>query len=364
MINILSPLEFPKSLLRAKLEKMLECARAQEVQDLVLAQGKTLALWRLDQVCPVASGNKFFKQALYWQAAEAYPNMPVLSFGGAYSNHLYALAAEARRRERRLIAVVRGLHEGELNPCLSDIANMGSDIHFVSRQDYRRKEEAAYLQTLAQQWGPFVHVPEGGGGLMGAFGAQAIGLAAAESPVDTIVLAVGTGSTAAGVLAGLDLACRRLIRMGGEPLLKRVLLVPVLNLECRPGQKSVFEDIQALRLQMASINTELWELDAEIETDKWITWECCDGFQFGGYGKFPLSLTQFLSSFEERFSVRLDPVYTAKAMAFACQLLAGGEFPELDEDLIPNPIPSSYESEQVLFIHSGGLQGRRGFGLL
>ncbi|MBB6521644.1 1-aminocyclopropane-1-carboxylate deaminase/D-cysteine desulfhydrase [Pseudoteredinibacter isoporae] len=360
MINISSPLELPALRLNDRLEHLLNQARAQESRFIDLAPSRGLELWHLDKVCSYASGNKFFKQALYWLAAETHPELPLLSFGGAYSNHLYALAAEAQRKKRNLIAVVRGLHEGPLNPCLRDLENMGASIQFVSRQDYRRKDDQDYLNELAQQWGPFIHVPEGGGGLMGAFGAQAIGLAAAEKDIENIVLAVGTGSTAAGVLAGLDIACRRQLLQGCRPSFKRLLLVPVIKLQRQPDQKNVLDEIQYLRSQLADVNAERLGVDANVETSDWVQWECCEGFQFGGYGKFPPQLARFLSSFESKFSVTLDPVYTAKAMAMACRFIAEEHYPDLPELSSRN----SAQHQRLLFIHSGGLQGRRGFGLL
>lgn len=360
MIKISSPLDFPAQLLREQLLELSELAQNQGCTMVKIDREKQIEVWQLDQVCSLASGNKYFKQALYWLAAEVYPDLPLLSFGGPYSNHLYALAAEAQRRQRKLIAIVRGLHEGPLNSCLQDIRDMGASIQFVSRLEYRRKEEGDYLDKLRDQWGSFLHVPEGGGGLLGAFGAQAIGLAAANKNIETLVLALGTGSTAAGVLAGLDLACRRQLKKGETPAAKRLLLVPVLKLDCKPGQKNVLDEVNALRAQLAQINAALWDLEDAIEVDEWVQWECCDTYHFGGYGKFPSQLAEFLSAFERQYPVRLDPVYTAKAMAMSCRALNKEKYADLPEGTLAQPVSDG----RLLFIHSGGLQGRRGFGLL
>ena len=352
--------DFPPQVLNSTLETFQQRAQQQRQQNIVLECGKKLHVWRLDEVCPFASGNKLFKQALYWQYADLQKQLPLLSFGGAYSNHLYALAAEAQRRKRQFIAIVRGLHSGELNPCLKDMQDMGAHIEFVSRKDYKQKSELHYLKSLKEQHGSFVHIPEGGGGLLGAFGAQAIGLAAAESSAKTIVLAAGTGSTAAGVLAGLDLASKRRLKHGEEPKAKRVLVVPVINLHQNSDELSIIEGIRFLRRSLAQFNDKNEGFCSKSSNDKWVSWDCIDGFQFGGYAKFPEKLAEFVRDFEMRNSIPLDPVYTAKAMAFAHCYLSNKNIFELSESR-----PSlENDDREILFIHSGGLQGRRGFNLL
>ena len=169
--------DFSASCHETLLENLSQDALAQTCQTLEVSSSVNrdpvaIDVWRLDKVCQRASGNKYFKQALYWQLAAQHPDLPLLSFGGHYSNHLYALAAEAQRRDKALVCVLRGLHQGELNPCLSDLESMGARLHFVSRKDYRNKHQLAYLESLQQQLGSFICVPEGGGQLIGAWGAQ------------------------------------------------------------------------------------------------------------------------------------------------------------------------------------------------
>lgn len=356
--------DFSASCHETLLENLSQDALAQACQVLdvsssVNSKSVAIEVWRLDQVCQRASGNKYFKQALYWQLAAQHPDLPLLSFGGHYSNHLYALAAEAQRRDKALICVLRGLHQGELNPCLSDLTSMGAHLHFVSRKDYRNKHQQSYLESLQQQLGSFICVPEGGGQLIGAWGAQAIGLAASKKEAGTIVVAAGTGSTAAGIIAGLDLAAARSRQAGDSIAVRRVVIVPVINLHTEDGQQSLSEEITGLRRQLAELNSRQCDTLLEGNYANAVSWQLLDGFQFGAYGKFPAELKLFLSEFESRFQIPLDPIYTAKAMAAVWSsknLATQASLPQASHNFL-------YADEKILFIHSGGLQGRRGHGL-
>ncbi|WP_299975150.1 pyridoxal-phosphate dependent enzyme [uncultured Pseudoteredinibacter sp.] len=357
--------DFSGSTQQNLLDNLYHAALAQVCQTIDACSnlnGELVAIdvWRLDKVCQRASGNKFFKQALYWQLAEQHPDLPLLSFGGHYSNHLYALAAEAQRRETSLICVLRGLHQGELNPCLSDLQSMGARLHFVSRKDYRNKQSSAYLEGLQQQLGSFICIPEGGGQLVGAWGAQAIGMAAFNKEASTIVVAAGTGSTAAGIIAGLDLAAARSRLQGKSPAARRVVIVPVINLHTIDGQQGLSEDIALLRQQLAELNAHQCDALNDANWSNTVSWQLLDGFQFGAYGKFPIELQLFLSEFEHRYGIPLDPVYTAKAMAAiwsSKNLATSASLAKANNSFL-------FDAEKILFIHSGGLQGRRGYGLL
>ncbi len=352
--------DFSSQLLSQTLSELQRHAQKQRLLRLDVRAGESRLVWRLDEACSYASGNKLFKQALYWKYAEENKSLPLLSFGGAYSNHLYALAAEAQRRSRELIAIVRGLHEGKLNPCLQDLQDMGAHIQFVSRKDYRQKADEGFLHSLVERHGPFIHVPEGGGGLIGAFGAQAIGLVAADLQPQTIVLAAGTGSTAAGVLAGLDLAAQRSLKAGRVPVKKRLLIVPVINLVSSDGEPSLLLDIKCLRTQLAIINEKIEGFKIQASSEAWVEWACVDGFQFGGYGKYPPNLAEWVQEFEKHHGVPLDPIYTAKAMAMADCYQSSKNSLDINCHV---PLSGSNDGD-VLFIHCGGLQGRRGFNLL
>ncbi|WP_299768468.1 pyridoxal-phosphate dependent enzyme [uncultured Pseudoteredinibacter sp.] len=356
--------DFSASSHEALLENLSQDALAQSCQVLdvsssVKSEPVAIEVWRLDKVCRRASGNKYFKQALYWQLAAQHPDLPLLSFGGHYSNHLYALAAEAQRRDKALICILRGLHQGELNPCLSDLKSMGARLHFVSRKDYRNKHELTYLESLQQQLGSFICVPEGGGQLIGAWGAQAIGLAAAKKKAAITVVAAGTGSTAAGIIAGLDLAAARSRQAGDSPTVRRVVIVPVINLHTEDGQRTLAAEITGLRRQLAKLNGHHCDTLLEENYANAVNWQLLDGFQFGAYGKFPAELKLFLSEFESRFQIPLDPIYTAKAMAAVWSsknLATQASLPQAGHSFL-------HADEKILFIHSGGLQGRRGHGL-
>jgi 1-aminocyclopropane-1-carboxylate deaminase len=272
-----------------------------------------VTLLRLDLTGGSAPGNKSFKLAANLACARKDGFSRVLSFGGAWSNHLHALAALGREQGFDTVGVVRGEPSATPSAMLLDAANWGMHLHHVSRSEYRKRQDPQYLATLHKQFGSCYIIPEGGANDAGVRGAREIaGLVPAAG---RIVLPVGTGTTLAGLAAGVDADTA-------------IVGISVLK-EARDLNGQVAKMLDALDLG--------GRLNWTIEHD----WHC------GGYARVNTPLKSFILEFERVHRVLLDPVYTGKALFAVHQKLARGE---LDGETIA--------------VHTGGLQGRRGFSWL
>lgn len=245
---------------------------------------------RLDLLHPVVSGNKWFKLTHYLSLG-----LPVVTFGGPYSNHLVATAHACRERGIPCTGIVRGEEPAVLSPTLEDCLAFGMSLRFVSRASYRS----------AFDFPGYTVIPEGGAGPLGVQGASLI-LSGAPS-FTHVVCAVGTGTT----LQGLDIA----LRPGQFCLGIPVIAVP-------PSDRSAFD--VSLGLSSAS--------------------SLVHGYVFGGYARHTPELIRFMNDFYGAYGVPLDFVYTAKAAFALFELIRSGYF-----------APGSH----VLFLHTGGLQGNR-----
>lgn len=282
--------------------------------------GIQLAIKREDLLDPRLGGNKFYK--LYEHLQQREPTQPVLSFGGAYSNHLYALAAAGRACGFATIGVVRGEPSAQLGPTLQDVMRLGMRLTFVSRADYRRKSDPDFLAYLREVHGPFHHVAEGGADLWGARGCKVW----AEESVNMcpfqpthLCVAAGTGATLAGLLAARQ-----------TPKVLGVLAL-----------KGPAEQTRAFERQLVGWARALLPADAELPKLQLSTAHHC-----GGYARYPTYLRAFVEAFERETGVPLDPVYTAKLLWAVVELANTGAIE-----------PGS----RLLLMHTGGLQGKRGY---
>lgn len=261
---------------------------------------------RLDLLHPVVSGNKWYKLQPNLEAALAQGYTCLLSFGGAYSNHLVATAAAAKAAGLQSVGIVRGTYaQQNLTPTLSDCKQFGMQLEFVSREDYDKKDDPGFLQGLALRYEAYI-VPEGGANEAGRSGAAAIARLIPQG-YDYVCTAVGTGTTLIGLRNALpeDVQLFGFVPMKGGNYLEATIRQHILP----PKDKS---------------------------------WQLTDEFHFGGFGKHNSELLQFMNRFYELNMLPLDVVYTAKMMYGIEQLLQRHYFP-----------PGS----KVLCIHSGGLQG-------
>ncbi|MFC8131793.1 1-aminocyclopropane-1-carboxylate deaminase/D-cysteine desulfhydrase [Streptomyces sp. NPDC057302] len=270
----------------------------QELQDdRFTRHGVTLVLKRDDLIHPDLPGNKYRKLFLNLDAAVTAGHEALLTFGGAYSNHLRATAAAGRLLGMPTIGVVRGdeLAERPLNPSLAQCAADGMRLHFIARSTYRRKTEPEVLAALLHATGaenPYV-IPEGGSNSLAVRGCTALG-EELRGHTHTAAVACGTGGTLAGMAAGLAPDQRAL----GIPVLKGGFLGP---------------EIRALQQRALGAPTANWRLD--------------ERFHFGGYARTPPELTAFAADFEDRHGLPVERVYVAKLLYALTALCEEGAFP-------------------------------------
>lgn len=240
-------------------------------------------------------GNKVRKLKGYLKAWQEYADssLGILSFGGAFSNHLIALAVAGKRYGIRTIGVVRG--EKVDNPTLNACKSLGMQLHFVSRGKYRQKHLPDELLAYKQQFGAVIIIPEGGSGPECQLGCKAILPETSEQldkPIDYFQLAAGTGGTAAGLIHG---ATEQTTQIEVFPVLKGGWM-------------------QA-------------EIEQQLSAPVNVNWKVIDGYHFGGYAKRPVELLDFCTHFSEQYHVPLEPIYTGKLFFGVLARIKAGIYP-------------------------------------
>ena len=268
-----------------------------------------LDVLRLDKIHPVVSGNKWFKLKYYLQEAEAQKKTTIATFGGAWSNHIVAVAFACKEASLKSIGIIRGEQPRVLSHTLEKAVEYGMELHFVTREEYRIKE--AVIQKLA--YNNWYWINEGGYGEAGAKGASEILSGVDLWHYSHIIAAVGTGT----MLAGLVLAATTKQK--------------VIGISSMKGNLSLEQGI--LRL-----------IDKQKTGAKF---QVIHDYHFGGYGKHPTPLIDFINEVYAKHDLPLDIVYTGKTF-FAIKDLTEKNFFE----------PRS----KLLMIHSGGLQGNASLG--
>jgi len=273
------------------------------------------------------SGNKLYKLIGHLQLARQQGAQVLVSFGGYYSNHLHALATVGQRLGLMTVGVVRGEEPSQLNPTLTDCRQRGMRLIFTSRAQYRNKDCPDYLDELKQTFPGAYIIPEGGAGKEGLLGCQALGAQITQyftgQPL-TVCVPCGTGTTLAGLVAGAALEGPQEHEYEGFSVVKP-----------RPNDE---------RLEV-TVNRWL----APFEQTAIPRWRINYDFHAGGYAKLPAALLDFMLGFEDQTGISLDPVYTAKMLWGIESLARQGRW---------------QAGANVLALHTGGLQGRRGFAAL
>ncbi len=295
---------------------------------LLAERGIDIAIKRDDLLDPKLSGNKLYKLHGHLEAFFSKKHSLIASFGGAYSNHIYALAAAGQSLGISTVGIIRGDEARELSPTLKDVKAMGMQLLFVSRVDYKKREDPLWLAELESSMsGPVYWVPEGGGGDIGVEGCTQWGLQAIKSSCwrpTHLCVAAGTGSTAAGLLAASD----------------NLPLHAFLALKGKPEEHESFTQSVISMAQQARQNTPYSQslADFYLETE----------YHCGGYARVPQSLKDMMLSLEQEFGLLLDPVYTAKLFWGIAEKAKAGYWPR---------------GSRLLVFHTGGLQGRRGYSI-
>jgi len=268
---------------------------------------------RLDRVHASASGNKFFKLKYNAIAALQCPTKTLVTFGGAWSNHIQATAAVCSELGLRSIGLIRGEEPEELSETLLRAKENGMELRFISRAEYREKHEDFFKAWLRDEYGQFHLVPEGGSNYLGMQGCMEI-CKHFSTDHSSVFLAAGTGATAAGILMGSDMPVHVVSALKGGEFLKK--------------------DI-ATQIYWATVNDEMTEermQQMRLHTD----------FHFGGYAKFNSELIELIREFYKQTEIKLEPIYTGKVLACLLDALKSG---------------SVRNDGSALMIHTGGLQG-------
>lgn len=263
---------------------------------------------RLDLVHPVISGNKWFKLKEYLSEAISLGKKTIVSFGGAYSNHIVATAAAARQAGLESIGMIRGEEPPALSPTLVEAKNFGMELFFVSREDYRNRIIPVAVYRAHRDGDVYV-INEGGYGRRGTDGAKKILDLVNAAQYEHITAAVGTGTT----LAGLVEATAGAQKITGISVLKN----------------------------NHSLEKEIQNLLSEKNKDRFTL---LHDYHFGGYAKYSGELIESMNQWYRETGIPSDFVYTGKLFFALTDLLQKGFFQ-----------PGS----RVLTIHSGGLQGNR-----
>jgi 1-aminocyclopropane-1-carboxylate deaminase/D-cysteine desulfhydrase-like pyridoxal-dependent ACC family enzyme len=267
-------------------------------------------LWckRDDLIHPAISGNKWRKLKYHLLHAKEHGKRHLLSFGGAYSNHIHALAAAGCQSGLRTTGIIRGEYDAVSNSTLRDARHWGMDLVFVDRQSYRRRQEPDWL---AQFDAPdTLIVPEGGSSQLAIPGVAELVGEVPFSP-DLWVLPCASGGTLAGLIAG-------------KRDREQVLAISVLK-----GGGFIADEV--CRLHPAAANIPGWRIALDHHD--------------GGYAKFSPALWQWVQNFSATTDLPLEPIYSGKAMWGLFRELAAGRI-----------APGS----KIVFIHTGGMQGLAG----
>jgi 1-aminocyclopropane-1-carboxylate deaminase len=262
--------------------------------DRLTKRGVRVLLKRDDLIHPDFPGNKWRKLAPNLVAAHEQGHTKLLTFGGAFSNHLRAVAAAGYHFGFQTVGVVRGEEHLPLNEVLVAASDFGMRLTYLDRAAYRDKTSADVLDGFRSEFGDCYVLPEGGSNALAVRGCAEIPHEITE-PFDVICCAVGTGGTLAGISGGLNDGQRALgfsVLKGGE----------FLN-----GETAI--------LQHAAFDT------------AYSNWSIETGFHCGGYAKRTLALNAFIADFEQRHDVRLNWVYEAKMLLGLFSLVEVGRFP-------------------------------------
>jgi len=290
-----------------KIQKMHSMVENQQIA-LPFPNEISLYLKREDLIHPFVSGNKFRKLKYNLLKAKEEKKTKLITFGGAFSNHIAAVAYAGKENNFETIGIIRGEElESQIyeNPTLQFAQECGMKFQFVTREEYKNKTTDLFFKKLKIRYGDFYLIPEGGSNSLAIKGCEEI-LTEEDSQFSHICCSIGTGSTISGIINSTHLH-QKII---GFPSLKGDFLS---------------EDIRKFAVKSN------WELQSD--------------YHFGGYGKINEVLVRFINDFFEQTKIPLDPIYTSKMMFGIVDLIKKGYFPK---------------GSKILAIHTGGLQGIKG----
>ena len=276
----------------------------QELSDSLLLEKKIrLFILREDLIHPHISGNKWRKLYYNIDAAKQNELTRLITFGGAYSNHIAATAAAGKEFGFKTLGFIRGEEQLPLNSTLSYAKDCGMEFRYLSRSDYRLKNDPAFLKSLLKNEKEYYLIPEGGTNKLAVKGCEEI-LTNLSIDFDYVCCACGTGGTISGLINSLKSSQKAI----GFPALK--------------GAHFLNEEIEKFT------NNSQWELNLD--------------YHFGGYAKAKPDLINFMNSFKAKHNITLDPVYTGKMFFGLWDLIEKDYF---------------RAGSTIIAVHTGGLQG-------
>ncbi|WP_083194420.1 1-aminocyclopropane-1-carboxylate deaminase/D-cysteine desulfhydrase [Wenyingzhuangia fucanilytica] len=293
---------------------------SQNIQiNIPLLQDKGVLLYvkREDLLHPFISGNKFRKLKYNIQEAKNQKKDCLLTFGGAYSNHILATAAAGKEFGFKTVGVIRGEELGidleknfDKNPTLKQAHQFGMEFLFVSRAEYQQKNETDFLASLLNKYPNCYILPEGGTNSLAIKGCEEI-LSETDKDFTHVCCALGTGGTVTGII-------------NSSAAKQNILVFPSLK------GSWIADEINSLKP-----NKQNWKVISE--------------YHFGGYGKVSEELITFINQFKKDTNILLDPIYTGKMLFGILDLIKNNHFKK---------------ESKILAIHTGGLQGIAGMNLL
>ena len=276
-----------------------------------------VAVLRLDLIDPLISGNKWFKLTEHLHAARTAGAAGLISLGGAHSNHLHALAAAGKRFGFATVGLLRG--HPQQTPTTMDLERFGMQLHWLGFAGYRARHEPGFWQPWQAMYPTLHQVPEGGGGLAGALGCKPLLNMVREQlgavgwdDYDGWWLAAGTGTTLAGLVLG---------EQGGRCVYGALAV---------PEDHGVAPQVEAILQAGGMLERNFALIDASR----------------GGFARVDEALLEFIQRSEAANGLPLEPLYTAKALMALEQVVKEGGIAR---------------GRRLVFVHTGGLQGRRGF---
>lgn len=286
----------------------------QKLEDDFLAQkGIELYVKRDDLIHPEIQGNKWRK--LKYNLFEARLNSihTLLTFGGPFSNHIYATAAAAKLFHFKAIGIIRGEEPQVLSPTLKFAESQGMELYYMDRESYREKDDPTNIESLRTQIGNFYLLPEGGTNALAVEGASEI-IGEIDIPFNYITTACGTGGTLAGLVSGLR----------GEKQL--------IGFSSLKGEDTLTPKVKELVTYVTGFNYTNFTINFD--------------YHFGGYAKVKPELIAFIKDFKIKYGIQLEPVYTGKMFYGLFDMIRNDKFPA---------------GSKIVALHTGGLQGLSGY---
>lgn len=287
-----------------------ENSPVQQIDNLELKKRNiSLCIKRDDLLHPLISGNKWRKLKYNLTAMQTQGKTELLTFGGAFSNHIHACAAAGKHFNFKTHGIIRGPELDLNNPTIKFAKQCNMQLYPVTRIEYRQRHEQAYLAQLKQQFPNAYLLPEGGTNLAALQGCKELAQSLPES--DYIICPTGSGGTIAGLIEGVKPSTH-------------VIGIAVLK-------------------QADYLKNEIKALSSRANTQT--NWQLLCDYHGGGYGKFDAQLWQFCQTMQQQHQLPLEPIYSGKMMFALWQLIKADHFPT---------------GSKITAIHTGGLQGLAG----